>query len=64
MKPTPASPRLVAQPAARLRQESTGWFAAKPDITFAPYGEHYASKPDFAQVEYELPDCAGANWSR
>lgn len=30
-------------------------FAAKPDIAFAPYGEHYASKPDFAQVEYEFP---------
>lgn len=33
----------------------SGWFAAKPDIAFAPYGEHYASKPDFAQVEYEFP---------
>lgn len=33
----------------------SGWFAAKPDIMFAPYGESYASKPDFAQVEYEFP---------
>ncbi len=33
----------------------SGWFAAKPDIAFAPFGEHYASKPDFAQVEYEFP---------
>ncbi len=33
----------------------SGWFAAKPDIPFAPYGESYASKPDFAQVEYEFP---------
>jgi hypothetical protein len=33
----------------------TGLFAGKPDIAFAPYGEAYASKPDFAQVEYEHP---------
>jgi len=33
----------------------SGWFAAKPDIAFAPYGENYASKPDFAQVEYDFP---------
>lgn len=32
-----------------------GLFAGKPDIAFAPYGENYASKPDFAQVEYEYP---------
>ncbi|MDP2028786.1 MAG: hypothetical protein Q8K12_04030 [Thiobacillus sp.] len=31
------------------------WFAGKPDIAFAPYGDNYASKPDFAQVEYEYP---------
>jgi len=31
------------------------WFAGKPDIAFAPYGDEYASKPDFAQVEYEYP---------
>jgi hypothetical protein len=31
------------------------WFAGKPDIAFAPYGDDYASKPDFAQVEYEFP---------
>lgn len=36
-------------------EKISGWFAAKPDIAFAPYGEHYASKPDFAQVEYEFP---------
>jgi hypothetical protein len=26
-----------------------------PDIKFGRYGEDYAEKPDFAQVEYELP---------
>lgn len=31
------------------------WFGSKPDIAFAPYGEDYASKPDFAQVEYAHP---------
>lgn len=31
------------------------WFAGKPDIAFAPYGDDYASKPDFARVEYEYP---------
>ncbi|MDP1646450.1 MAG: hypothetical protein Q8L71_13325 [Thiobacillus sp.] len=31
------------------------WFAGKPDIAFAPYSADYASKPDFAQVEYEHP---------
>jgi len=32
-----------------------GWFAGKPDIAFAPYGETYAGKPDFAEVEYAYP---------
>jgi len=27
----------------------------KPDIAYAPYGDDYASKPDFAQVEYQYP---------
>jgi hypothetical protein len=31
------------------------WFAGKPHIAFAPYGDGYASKPDFAQVEYLYP---------
>lgn len=31
------------------------WFAGEPDIAFAPYGDTYASKPDFAQVEYLHP---------
>ncbi len=31
------------------------WFADKPNIAYAPYGEDYASKPDLAQVEYEHP---------
>ncbi len=31
------------------------WFGNKPDIAFAPYGDDYASKPDFAQVEYAHP---------
>jgi len=26
-----------------------------PDISFAPYGDPYASKTDFAQVEYQFP---------
>jgi len=33
----------------------SGWFAGKPDIAFAPYGDDYASKPDLAQVEYDHP---------
>lgn len=32
-----------------------GLFAGKPDIAFAPAGEAYASKPDFAEVEYRYP---------
>jgi hypothetical protein len=31
-----------------------GWLGRKPDI-LPPAGEHYASKPDFARVEYEYP---------
>lgn len=31
------------------------WFAGKPAIAFAPYGDDYASKPDFAQVDYQYP---------
>lgn len=34
------------------------WFAAKPDIVYVAYGEGYASKPDFAQLEYEHPIAA------
>ena len=30
-------------------------FLAKPDIAYVAYGDAYASKPDFAQVEYEHP---------
>ena len=33
----------------------SGWFGGKPDIAFSPHGDDYASKPDFAQVEYEHP---------
>ncbi len=33
----------------------SSWFAGKPAIAFAPYGDDYASKPDFAQLEYEYP---------
>jgi hypothetical protein len=32
-----------------------GLFAKDPDIQFADYGEHYASKPDLSQVEYQFP---------
>jgi len=28
---------------------------AAPDISFAPYGDPYSSKTDFAQVEYQFP---------
>ncbi|MDP3421525.1 MAG: hypothetical protein Q8R61_01915 [Thiobacillus sp.] len=31
------------------------WFGNKPNIAFAPAGDDYASKPDFAQVEYAHP---------
>jgi hypothetical protein len=31
------------------------WFQGRPDIAFAPHGEDYASKPDFAEVEYRYP---------
>ncbi len=34
------------------------WFAAKPDIRYAAYGEGYAEKPDFARVEYDYPIAA------
>lgn len=30
-------------------------FTKKPAIAYAPYGEGYASKPDFARVEHEHP---------
>lgn len=30
-------------------------FMAKPDISYATYGEGYAAKPDLAQLEYEHP---------
>lgn len=36
-------------------EKITGLFGGKPDIAFAPSGDDYASKPDFAQVEYEHP---------
>ena len=36
-------------------EKISGWFGGKPDIAFAPYGDDYASKPDFAQVEYDYP---------
>ena len=36
-------------------EKISSWFAGKPDIAFAPYGDAYASKPDFAQVEYQYP---------
>lgn len=36
-------------------EKISSWFAGKPDIAFAPYGDGDASKPDFAQVEYEYP---------
>jgi hypothetical protein len=29
--------------------------APPPALKFAPYGPGYASKPDFARVEYEFP---------
>ncbi|MGK2913723.1 MAG: hypothetical protein ACSLE5_04575 [Porticoccaceae bacterium] len=34
------------------------WFADQPDIRYAPAGENYAEKPDFAQIEYDYPIAA------
>lgn len=31
------------------------WLNPPPDIKFAPYGEAYGAKPDFAQIEYAYP---------
>ena len=31
------------------------YFKQAPNISFAPYGDPYSSKTDFAQVEYEFP---------
>jgi hypothetical protein len=36
-------------------EKISDWLAGKPDIAFAPAGDTYAGKPDFAQVEYEYP---------
>jgi hypothetical protein len=36
-------------------EKISDWLAGKPDIAFAPAGDTYAGKPDFAQVEYEHP---------
>ena len=36
-------------------EKISGWFGGKPDSAFAPYGDDYDSKPDFAQVEYDYP---------
>lgn len=36
-------------------EKISGLFGGKPDIAYAPYGDDYASKPDFAQVEYQYP---------
>lgn len=48
---------LVAALLAALSgcEKISSLFSGKPDIAFAPYGDAYASKPDFAQVEYEYP---------
>lgn len=36
-------------------EKISGLFGGKPDIAYAPYGDDYASKLDFAQVEYQYP---------
>jgi hypothetical protein len=38
-----------------LLSAALGGCERKPNIAYAPYGNDYASKPDFAQVEYEFP---------
>jgi len=53
-------PRTLLLAAAMLLplagcEKISAWFADKPDIAFAPYGDAYPSKPDFAQVEYAHP---------
>jgi hypothetical protein len=40
---------------ALLLGAALGGCERKPDIAYAPYGPDYASKADFAQVEYEHP---------
>jgi hypothetical protein len=40
---------------ALLLGAALGGCERKPDIAYAPYGSDYASKADFAQVEYEHP---------
>ena len=32
-----------------------GFFSKPPDLKFAPYGDDYRSKPDFAAVEHQFP---------
>lgn len=53
---------LLVTAALALTLSGCDWltdrFAEKPDIAYAPYGEGYAAKPDFAQVEYEHPIAA------
>ena len=54
------NPRAILLLAALLAplagcEKISSLFAGKPDIAFAPYGDGYASKPDFAQVEYDYP---------
>ena len=53
----PSSLILVAALVAALAgcERIKTLFQAKPDIPFAPFGEAYADKPDFAQVEYQYP---------
>jgi len=52
------NPRMLLLAAALLVtgcDRIGAWFGAKPDIAFAPSGEGYAGKPDFAQLEYRFP---------
>jgi hypothetical protein len=58
-KPERLLPRACIAAAVLLSlaacDQISGMFNRTPDIKFAPYGEGYATKTDFAQVEYEFP---------
>jgi len=49
--PSPSSPARVSL--SGCDRSAAG--SAQADIAFSPHGDDYASKPDFAQVEYEHP---------
>jgi hypothetical protein len=46
---------VAAALAAAIMLGACGKEESAPEIKFAPYGQGYAAKPDFAQVEHEFP---------